>query len=156
MKNKISIVVSLFNEEKSINDLAKSLLSTLKQLNNLNFEVIWVNDGSTDNTDYEINKIAQTCKTENITHLKINFSRNFGHEAAMISGIDNASGDAIICMDADGQHTPSEIPNMISAFQKGNEFVLMSRVQRADNGFLKKSLSLIFYKIINSLSSITF
>lgn len=156
MKKKISIVVSIFNEEKSINDLGKSLVSVLAQLNNIIFEVIWVNDGSTDETSHKIDKIARNYKAQNITHVKIDFSKNFGHEAAMISGIDNATGDAIICMDADGQHPPSEIPNIISTFLKGNDIVLMSRSQRHDNGLLKKLLSSFFYKIINSLSSIPF
>ena len=156
MKKNISIVISLFNEEKSINDLGKSLVSILANLNDFSFEVIWVNDGSTDRTSHKVDEVAQNYRNYNITHVKIEFSKNFGHEAAMISGIDNTTGDAIICMDADGQHPPSEIPNMISAFFKGNDYVLMSRVRRHDNGFIKKSLSAFFYKSINSLSKIPF
>ena len=156
MKKNISIVVSLFNEEKSINDLGQSLVSVLAKLNDLTFEVIWVNDGSSDGTGNKVDEVAQNHKAQNVTHMKIEFSKNFGHEAAMISGIENATGDAIVCMDADGQHPPLEIPNMISAFLKGNDCVLMSRAQRQDNGFLKKSLSSLFYKIINSLSKIPF
>ena len=156
MKKNISIVISLFNEENSINDLSKSLVNVLSKLNDFKFEIIWVNDGSTDRTGHNIDKVAQLYKDHNVTHVKIDFSRNFGHEAAMISGIDNATGDAIICMDADGQHPPLEIPNMISAFLNGNDYVLMSRVKREDNGLYKKLLSSFFYKIINSLSNIPF
>ena len=146
MKKNISIVISSFNEENSINDLGKSLFSVLSKLNDFKFEVIWINDGSTDRTGHEIDIVAQNYKTHNITHIKIDFSKNFGHEAAMISGIDNSTGDAIICMDADGQHPPLEIPNMISVFLDGNDYVLMSRVKREDNGFYKKLLSSFFIK----------
>jgi len=110
MKKNISIVVSLFNEEKSINDLGQSLVSVLAKLNDLTFEVIWVNDGSSDGTGNKVDEVAQNHKAQNVTHMKIEFSKNFGHEAAMISGIDNATGDAIVCMDADGQHPPVLAP----------------------------------------------
>ena len=156
MKIKISIIISAYNEEKSILNLSKSLLSVLSKLNDYHFEVIFVNDGSTDQTSIRINEFAQNYKAPNVSYVKIEFSKNFGHEAAMISGIDNATGDATICMDADGQHPPEEIPDMITAFLEGNDFVLMSRIQRNGNGFLKKVLSELFYKIINSLSNIPF
>lgn len=156
MRRKISIVISLFNEEESVGNLNESLFPVLTELNDIDFEVIWVNDGSRDRTSFVIDKIVQGYSVKNIEHLKIDFSRNFGHEAAMICGIDHASGDAIICMDADGQHPPSEIPGMISAFLEGNDYVLMSRIHREDNGFFKKYLSLLFYKFINLLSDIPF
>lgn len=156
MKKKISIVISLFNEEQAVKSFSKSLISQLTQINDVNFEVVWVNDGSSDKTSLEVDEVAQNFLATNITHVKIDFSKNFGHEAAMIAGIDNANGDAIICMDGDGQHPPKEIPKMIAAFFNGNDYVLMSRVKRQDNGFIKKTLSALFYKIVNSLSKIPF
>ena len=153
---KISIVISSFNEEESLNNFGNSLISILSKLNDIEFEVIWVNDGSTDLTKLKIIEIAQNYKAINTTHIQIEFSKNFGHEAAMIAGIDNATGDAIICMDADGQHPPNEIPKMLSLFSKGNDYILMNRVQRNDNGFFSKILSSLFYRIINFLSKIPF
>ena len=156
MKKTISIVVSAFNEEKSLPDFSKSLASVITELTDYHFEVLWVNDGSTDDTSITISGITLTHIASNVSHVHIEFSKNFGHEAAMIAGIDNASGSAIICMDADGQHPPSKISEMISFYEKGNDYVLMTRSRRNDNGFLKNLLSFWFYKIINYLSKIQF
>jgi len=74
----------------------------------------------------------------------------------MIAGIDNAKGDAIICIDSDGQHPQEEISKMIQAFNEGNDIVLMKRLHREDHGFLKKQFSKLFYKCINFLSAVKF
>jgi len=156
MKKKISIVISSYNEEESLEEFSKSLVLEISKLNDFDFEIIWVNDGSKDKTAIKILEIAKGVKVSNVTHVHIEFSKNFGHEAAMIAGIDNATGVAVICLDADGQHPPSEISRMIEMFLKGNDYILMSRIQRDDNSFLKKALSALFYKVINSLSKIPF
>lgn len=156
MNQTISIVVSAYNEEAGIVSFGKQLTDALNRLTSFQFEIIWVNDGSKDETNKKILEIVNTFQAPHIKHINIEFSKNFGHEAAMIAGIDNANGTAIICMDADGQHPPSEIENMIKAFEKGNDFVLMNRVKRKDNSALKNLLSSIFYKLINSLSEIQF
>ena len=127
MKNKISIVISVFNEEEGIYSFGNNLMQALREMHDTNFELIWVNDGSTDKSHQLIQKIIDNYKSNNLSHFSIEFSRNFGHESAMIAGIDNATGDAIICMDADGQHPAIEIPKMISSFLDGNDYVLMKR-----------------------------
>lgn len=86
----------------------------------------------------------------------VNFSRNFGHEAAMIAGIDYASGDGIVCMDADLQHPPECIPQIIEKFEEGYDVVSMIRSSREDGGFIKKITSSLFYKVLNCLSPIKF
>lgn len=156
MKSKISIVISLFNEEEGVAFFGNNLISELEKHKNLDFEILWVNDGSRDKTQLKVNEIITFCNTSNITNVSLEFSRNFGHEAAMIAGIDHATGDAIICMDGDGQHPQEEIVKMVEQFQKGNDFVLMRREQREDNSFVKKLLSSLFYKVINSMSEIKF
>ncbi len=154
MNKNISIILSLYNEEKSVYQLSRSLDTEFSKLKNINIEVIWVNDGSTDGTSQMIDEVISGFESLNATHSKIDLSKNFGHEAAMICGIDHATGDALICMDADGQHPPSEISRMLTAFFKGNDYVLMSQIQRKDKGMLKKRLSSLFYRILNFLSSI--
>jgi len=156
MKNKISIVISVFNEEEGIYSFGNNLMQALREMHDTNFELIWVNDGSTDKSHQLIQKIIDNYKSNNLSHFSIEFSRNFGHESAMIAGIDNATGDAIICMDADGQHPAIEIPKMISSFLDGNDYVLMKRTKRNDNGIVKRVLSSMFYKMINALSEIKF
>jgi len=156
MNTRISIIISLYNEEDGVSFFGEGLLSYLSEIRTHEFEVIWVNDGSKDLTQLKVNSIIDKNQYSNIQNTCIEFSKNFGHEAAMISGIDNASGKAIICMDGDGQHPYEEIPKMIDAFENGSDFVLMKRDKRADNSFLKNALSAMFYKIINSLSEIKF
>jgi dolichol-phosphate mannosyltransferase len=156
MKNNISIIVSLYNEEPGVLTFWNSLKQVLLKIKDINFEVIWVNDGSYDNTQTIIDQVAHKSSTKNIIHHSIEFSKNFGHEAAMIAGIDNAKGEAVICLDADGQHPPSEIPNMIALFHNNYDIVLMKRIQREDNSLIKKAISSLFYQIINTLSSIKF
>lgn len=154
MKNNISLVVSLY-EEEGISSFWLNLSNELKKIKNIDFEIIWVNDGSFDKTQILIEEIIKE-NNKNIIHRSIEFSKNFGHEAAMIAGIDNAKGNAIICLDSDEQHPPAKIKKMIESFNKGNDIVLMERLRREDNSFLKKSLSSFFYKIINFMSSIKF
>lgn len=154
--SRISIVLSLYNEQEGVKFFSESLREVLLSQPNTSFELIWVNDGSIDGTQLLIDEIRTSETATNIEHITIQFSRNFGHEAAMIAGIDNASGEAIICMDSDGQHPPELIPLMVDQFNKGNDIVLMERTQRADGGFIKKSLSRLFYRILNSLSTFQF
>jgi dolichol-phosphate mannosyltransferase len=86
----------------------------------------------------------------------VDFARNFGHEAAMIAGIDYASGDGIICMDADLQHPPEKILEIIEKFEEGYEVVSMIRTKNADAGIIKKLTSAAFYKILNKMSPVKF
>lgn len=144
----ISIVVSVYNEESILEKAWKSIKSTLYD-NNIDAEVIFVNDGSTDSSLVILNKI----KNDEPNALKIiSFTKNFGHEAAMIAGIDHATGNCIICMDADMQHPPDLIPEMLKKYNEGFHIVNMIREKREDNGWLKNKLSVLFYRFINKLS----
>ncbi|WP_423128785.1 glycosyltransferase family 2 protein [Gaoshiqia sp. Z1-71] len=154
MNTMISIVISLYNEEDGVLSFWALLRAELIKMADIDFEVIWVNDGSTDQTQNRIEKLTTSHPGQNISHCSIEFSKNFGHESAMIAGIDHAKGDAVICMDGDGQHPPAEIENMLHAYQAGSDFVLMECIQREDNGLVKKLLSASFYKLINRLSTI--
>ncbi len=150
MIQSVSIVVSVFNEAEVIRAFSAELRKKLDGTNNIvqPYEVLFVNDGSFDNSAALLDEIAD--KWENVR--VIHFSRNFGHEAAMLAGIEHASGDAIICMDADLQHTPDSIPAMVEKFTEGYEIITMCRDSRADAGIIKSITSRAFYRLINFLS----
>ena len=140
--NKISVVVSVYNEELSIREFFKTTLPILEECH-WDYELIFVNDGSTDQSYSILCELAKTNKKVRV----INFSRNFGHEAAMIAGIDYASGDGIVCMDADLQHPPESIPKIIQKFEAGYDVISMIRSSREDGGFIK---------VLNLLSPVKF
>ncbi len=148
MDQTLSIVVSVFNEEEVLPEFLKNLSSVTKKLD-VSAELVFVDDGSTDNSLF----VLKNWKKQNDIEMKIiSFSRNFGHEAAMICGIDQAVGDAVICMDSDLQHPPSILPEMIKSYQQGYDIVTMMREKRDDNSWLKNWFSRRFYALINRLS----
>jgi len=147
----ISIVVSVYNEEKVLNLFYDETSAILKNCC-WDYELIFVDDGSQDASITILKALAQQDP-----HVKvISFSRNFGHEAAMIAGIDYSTGDGIVCMDADLQHPPALIDNIIEQFEQGYEIVNMIRTQNKDAGFIKNLTSSLFYKILNFMSSAKF
>ena len=145
MDKKISIVVSVYNEEDSIPLFYPEVMKVLPDIG-WDYELIFVNDGSADNSRAEIYKITQ----ENPRVKAIHFSRNFGHEAAMIAGIDHASGDGIICLDADLQHPPALIGEIVKKLQDGYDVISMVRTRNESAGMIKNVTSSGFYSVINS------
>lgn len=155
-KTSVSIVVSVFNEEAGLSDFWLNIKSTIKSdLSDYDCQVLFVNDGSSDKSQ----EIIKDFINENNDYFRvklIEFSTNFGHEAAMIAGIDNSEDDIVICMDADLQHPPSMIKQMLEKYKEGFEIVLMNRTKRHDNNFLSASMSKLFYIIIDFLSDTNF
>ncbi|OYT10824.1 MAG: glycosyl transferase family 2 [Bacteroidetes bacterium 4572_112] len=146
-KVKLSLVVSVYNEFEALELFYEEAILQLNKLD-ISYKIIFVNDGSTDGSIDVLNKIADN----NSKVYVINFSRNFGHEAAMLAGIDKSNSEAIICMDSDLQHPPALIGEMLSHFDKGSHIVNMVRNDRLDGGFLNKLFSKIFYGLINKMS----
>ncbi len=146
----ISIVVPCYNEESVINLFLEHIKPILEGLNK-SYEIIFVNDGSTDNT-FEVMLNAKSIYT-NIRIL--NLSRNFGKEAALTAGLEMANGDAIIPIDVDLQHPPELIPIFIEKWEEGYDVVAGKRTNRAGEHDLKKLSAKFFYKIHNSISDIT-
>jgi polyisoprenyl-phosphate glycosyltransferase len=143
---KISIVVPCYNESESIREFHHVISGVLE--GKYNYEIILVNDGSKDQT---LSIIRELSRTDN--HVKyISFSRNFGHQNAVKAGLDHASGDAVISLDADLQHPPRMIPQLIEKWQEGYEVVYTIREEHESIGWLKKNTSKLFYRISNSLS----
>jgi glycosyltransferase involved in cell wall biosynthesis len=148
---KISIVVSVYNEASCLEEMHELLSSTLYALPH-EHEIIYVNDGSLDKSQSIIDSICST----NPHSRGICFSRNFGHESAMIAGIDHATGDMIVCLDADLQHPPKCIPEIVNRYLGGDEIVLMVREETQGVSRWKTLSATIYYKILNKLSSFQF
>lgn len=146
----LSIVVSVYNEESVLEAFWVEIRQYLDKL--ADYEIIFVNDGSTDRSKDFLVNLANNNRKIKIIHL----SKNFGHEAAMMAGIDYSKGDAIICMDADLQHPPSMIRDIISKFEEGYDVINMVRRESHDAALVKKITSYLFYRIINILSIIRF
>jgi glycosyltransferase involved in cell wall biosynthesis len=148
MKKKISVVVPSFNEEGNIEVLAARLLDVLKTFTAYSYEVIFVDDGSSDGTLDKLKALATV--DNNIFYLEL--SRNFGHQNALKAGYDFATGDCIISMDGDMQHPPELITQFIDKWEEGYDVVYSCREYQDDATILKTKTSDIFYKMINSLS----
>jgi glycosyltransferase involved in cell wall biosynthesis len=148
MRNMISIVIPAYNEAGNIREIAKQ---TSEQLENTGpCEIIFVDDGSTDSTLDEIKEVAKN----NASVKYISFSRNFGHQRAVKAGLDYAEGDCVISMDADLQHPPELISELIKKWKEGYDIVYTVRKDIQEVGFLKKATSWIFYKLINRISDV--
>ncbi len=148
---KISIVVSVYNEELALEMFFKEAEKILEDMD-WDYELIFVNDGSSDGSYALLKKIASESEKVRI----INFSRNFGHEAAMLAGVDHACGDGVVCMDADLQHPPEYIPKITEAFDAGFNVVNMVRTKNEDAGVMKRITSGAFYKVLNWMSPVKF
>ncbi len=145
---KVSIVIPCFNEEKV---LEQFFLELSKQLpTSCTFEIIFINDGSQDNTLHIIKKLV----SENSSINYISFSRNFGHQNALKAGYDYATGDCAISMDADLQHPPSLIISLIEKWNEGFDIVNTIRKDHDSISLRKKLGSKLFYQLINRLSDV--
>jgi len=141
----LTVICPIVNEEDNIEPFYQSISKTLGQ-NNINFELIFVNDGSRDNSLMLLYKLALDDKRVKI----INFSRNFGQQAGISAGLEYASGDATVIIDVDLQDPPDLIPVLIKKWVQGYDVVNAKRKTRHD-GFIKDITAILFYKILNFL-----
>lgn len=146
---KISIIVPVFNEEKSISVFLDAVDGVIQHIKDTAFNYIFVNDGSSDTT------LEALCSLmEKRTDIEvIDLSRNFGKEAALTAGIEYADGDAVIPMDVDLQDPPALISDFIIHWREGYDVVLAQRSDRDSDGWLKRTTSNYFYRIYNSVSA---
>lgn len=146
----ISVIVPTFNEEGNVEKLFTKVKTNL---DNQKFEIIFVDDGSTDNSLEVLKSMA--IKNNEVKYLS--FSRNFGHQAALRAGLKVAKGDAVISMDADLQHPPEILPKLIEKWKNGYEIVYTKRDDSKSEkvGIVRKSIGELFYKIINYLSGLS-
>lgn len=147
---KVSLIVSVYNEEKGLRDFTRVTKEVLAGIPGYEFQMLFVNDGSTDRSGEILSELRAG---DPDTVKVIEFSRNFGHEAAMCAGLDYADGDFLIFMDADLQHPPKCIPQILYAFENGAEVISMVRTENKDAGLIKNVTSGLFYGLINKLSA---
>lgn len=144
-----SVVVPVFNEEELIFTTYLELTRVMN-LTNEHYEIVFVNDGSSDKSSTILRDVCQKDK-----HIKlINFSRNFGHQIAITAGMDHAKGDAIIVIDADLQDPPIVMLDMIKKWKEGYMVVYGKREKRLGESFFKKITAHIFYRFLDSQTEI--
>ena len=149
-KKLITILAPAYNEQEVLNLLYERLVKLMDENTNYDFEVLLVNDGSKDRT-FEIMKELRE-KDKRICYL--NLSRNYGKETAMIAGLDYCKGDAVVIIDADLQDPPELIPEMIKYWEEGYDDVYARRRTRDGETWLKKFTSKMYYRILQSFTSI--
>lgn len=151
MKKLISIVIPVYNEEKNIPVVTSEVDKIFLDISEYEYEIIFVNDGSRDNSFLTIYDLSQ--KNSRIKGL--DFSRNFGKEVATSAGCHSAMGDAVVTMDADLQHPPALILEFLKLWEQGAEVVYTVRKRNDGASLLKKSTSSLYYWLFNKVSSIT-
>ncbi len=147
---KISIIIPAYNEEESLPILYERLTKLMENLNNYDFEVLFVNDGSKDKTIEIIKELRE--KDERICY--VDFARNFGKEIAMIAGLDYATGDCVIFMDADLQDPPELVPELVKYWEEGYDDVYAKRKSRKGETWLKKFTSKMYYKVLQHVTRV--
>jgi len=145
---RISLVVPVFNEQETV-DIFYHAVRTYSAFSNDQVEIVYINDGSTDQT---LEKIKQLAHNDHLVTI-VSFSRNFGKEAALMAGLDHCSGDAIIPIDVDLQDPIEIIPLMLEKYQQGFDVVLAKRKNRESDTIAKRLSASIFYKFHNKISN---
>jgi dolichol-phosphate mannosyltransferase len=148
MKKLISIIIPTHNEKANVRLIYTAVAEEFSCLENYDYEIIFVDDGSTDDTMLEIASLAE--KDVKVRFLQ--FSRNFGKEAATTAGLRNSRGDAAIMIDADMQHPPKLIPELVKKWAEGAEVVVGVRRKNQKAGLIKRGCSKIFYRLINAMA----
>mgnify|MGYP000865564797 CR=1 FL=1 len=146
--DKITLVVPCYNEQEVLPAFYEETARVLDGMADIVFSYLFVDDGSSDDTPAVLEAFAT--KDARVSYIR--FTRNFGKEAAMMAGLDYADGDAVVLMDADLQHPPALIPEMISWWRKGYDDVCGKRTDRAGETWLKRTMANLFYRISCAVS----
>lgn len=148
---KLSVVVPAYNEEISFPKFLPQLVAEIEKAVGNSYEIIAVNDGSKDSTLKILQDVAKVDKRFKV----VNLSRNFGKEIATTAGIFQAKGEAIVVIDADGQHPPELINEFVRLWEEGNQVVIGVRKSNKKEGFIKRYGSKAFYRLFNASSDTT-
>lgn len=145
MKKKVSVIVPVYNEEVSLPVFHDTLSKVIQSMDQYDWEVLYVNDGSIDKTQSIIEEISK--KDENVAYIEL--SRNFGKENAMLAGFDYMRGDCAIIIDADLQDPPVLIKEMLNYWEEGYEDIYAKRRSRGKESWLRRRFSMAFYNILD-------
>ncbi len=149
-KEKISVIVPCYNEEESLPIFYKEITKVIKEMGNVEFELLFINDGSKDNTLNILRSLSK--KDKRVRYISL--SRNFGKEGGMYAGLENATGDLVAIMDADMQDPPSMIKEMYRSIkEEGYDCVALYSPNHKDYGFIRKVFTKCWYKLIGAISS---
>jgi len=146
----VSIIIPAYNEEESLPLLFERVDTLINSINSYDFEVLFVDDGSKDRTL----ELIKEHRAKDSRYSYVTFARNFGKEIAMIAGLDYAKGDAVIFIDADLQDPPELIPELIHWWEEGYDDVYARRRSRTGETWFKKWTSAMYYKVLQSLTSV--
>jgi polyisoprenyl-phosphate glycosyltransferase len=144
----LCVVSPCFNEAAGIQFFHAAVRRALEPLDDLDYRIVLVDDGSTDGTLEVLNELAAADERVRVYSL----SRNFGHQVALTAGCDVARGDALILMDSDLQHPPQLIPAMVAKWRAGADVVSAVRLRTAGASFFKRATARLFYGLLNSIS----
>lgn len=147
---KISLLIPCYNEEASLPFLYDELCRLMSEMPNYSFEILFVNDGSTDGTLDLIKQYRK--KDERVCY--VDLARNFGKERGMLAGFDYVTGDCMVIMDADLQHPPMVVKDMVAKWEQGYDDVYAKRKSRGKEPWLRRQFSLLFYRILKKTSRI--
>lgn len=151
MKKLISIIIPCYNEEETIDKLYKEIIKVTKKIKEVNFELLFIDDGSKDKTLKIVKKLSE--KDNKVRY--VSFSRNFGKEAAMYAGLKESKGDFVAIIDADMQDPPEKIIEMYEILkEKEYDCVALYTKKHRDYNFIRRFLTFIWYKIIKVLASV--
>lgn len=145
----ISVIVPIFNEEENIPILYERLLNVIKGLN-ISYEIIFINDGSSDQSIHKIVKLSE--RDDSVKF--IDFSRNFGHQIAVTAGLDHSCGEAVVIIDADLQDPPELIKDLYLKLREGYQVVYAKRRNRQGETWMKKITAKLFYRILQRITPI--
>lgn len=141
---KVTILIPCYNEDDSLNALYKALRQLMDAHGEYLWEVLMVNDGSSDHTL----EVIRQLRADDPRICYVSLSRNFGKENAMLAGFDHATGDCMVIMDADLQHPPTAIPDMLAKWEEGYEDVYAKRITRGKESWLRRKFTLLYYKVL--------
>lgn len=143
-----SVVIPMYNEEAVIGETYKRLKNVMEGLGQT-YELIFINDGSRDRSAHLVYELSHTDSTIRL----LDFSRNFGHQAAVMAGLEYASGACVVIIDADLQDPPEVIPEMIQKWKEGYEVVYGKRLKRKGDTPFKKATAFLFYRFLRAMTN---
>lgn len=146
----VTLLIPCYNEEESIPYMRDALVKLMNDNTRYQWEVLFINDGSRDRTLSLLEHLHQQDKR----FCYVSLSRNFGKEAALLAGFDHARGDAVIIMDADLQHPPQVIPQMLAAWKEGYDDVYGKRLSRGRESWLRRKLSMSYYRLLQRMAHV--